>query len=206
MYIPNHYIEDDTEKLAAFMKAHSFGVMVNIVDGLPWGTHLPFVITQKDGKITLTSHMARANEAWRSLDNDRELLVIFQGPHAYISPSNYDKKQNVPTWNYIAVHAYGKPRIITDFDEAVQVLEAMIGTYEEKYMQQWNELSQDYISKMVKGIVAFDIEVTRLQGKYKLSQNKTVNEQQNIVHSLGKSDDSLATGVAEYMKENLRKK
>lgn len=205
MYIPNHYVEEDTQKLAAFMKAHSFGVMVNIVNGKPWGTHLPFVVTEKEGKIILTSHMARANDSWKELSNGQELLVIFQGPHAYISPSLYEKKQNVPTWNYIAVHAYGKPRIISDHNEIISVLEAMILSYEEAYFAQWKELSQDYVSKMVKGIVAFDIEVTQLQGKYKLSQNKTQLEQRNIITKLEKEDDSTISGVAGFMKNNLEK-
>lgn len=205
MYIPNHYVEDDTQKLAGFMKAHSFGVMVNVVDGKPWGTHLPFVVTEKEGKVVLTSHMARANDSWKELRTEQDLLVIFQGPHAYISPSLYEKKQNVPTWNYIAVHAYGKPRIISDHTEVISVLEAMILTYEESYFAQWKELSQDYVSKMVKGIVAFEIEVTQLQGKYKLSQNKTQHEQRNIITKLEKEDDSVISGVAGFMKDNLEK-
>jgi transcriptional regulator len=202
MYIPKHYIEDDTQKLVEFIKAHSFGVMVSIVNGSPWGTHLPFVAEQKEDKIILTSHMARANEQCKSI-MDNEALVIFQGPHSYISPSSYEKKLNVPTWNYVAVHAYGRPRVIEDTTRAKEVLEAMIGTYEQAYMQQWKELPADYINNMIKGIVAFDIEVTKLQGKYKLSQNKTVKEQQNIIHSLESSDDTTVSGVAKLMKERL---
>lgn len=204
MYIPKHYIEDDTPTLVEFMKAHSFGVMVSIVNGSPWGTHLPFVIGQKEGKIILTTHMARANEQSKAV-MDSEALVIFQGPHSYISPSNYEKKLNVPTWNYVAVHAYGMPRVISDPRRTKEALEAMIGTYEKAYMHQWKELPADYIDNMIKGIVAFDIEVTRLQGKYKLSQNKTINEQRNIISSLESSTEPTASEVARLMKERLGK-
>jgi transcriptional regulator len=202
MYIPKYYEENDTEKLVEFMQANSFAVMVTAVGGSPWGTHLPFVVKQESGKIVLTTHMSRANEQWKTLE-EQEVLVIFTGPHAYISPSSYEKKQNVPTWNYIAAHAYGKPRIISEQDKVKEVLEAMIHTYEEAYYRQWKELSQEYVDSMIKGIVAFDIEVTRLQGKYKLSQNKTVNEQRNIISKLEKNEDSSIAGVAKLMKDNL---
>lgn len=204
MYIPKHYTENDRPKLVEFMQAHSFAVIVNTVNGTPWGTHLPFVVEQKDDRVILTSHMARANEQWKHFGNS-EVLVIFQGPHSYISPTSYERKLNVPTWNYVAVHAYGTSRIIDDPERAVEVLEAMISSYESSYMSQWKELPRDYVDNMLKGIVAFDIEVTKLQGKYKLSQNKTHNEQQNIISTLEKSEDTIAAGVAKLMKERLGK-
>lgn len=205
MYIPKHYEEKDTEKLVAFMKANSFAVLVNIVDGSPWGTHLPFVVKEEGGRIMLYTHMSRVNGQWKAFGSDNEALVIFQGPHAYISPTSYEKQQNVPTWNYIAVHAYGKPEIISEHDKVITLLEDMINNYESSYFNQWKSLSVEYVNNMVKGIVTFQIEVTRLEGKYKLSQNKTVNEQHNIIGKLKQSDDPAAQGVAAVMQERLDK-
>lgn len=202
MYIPPYYKEEDKPKLLEFMKANSFTVLVSSDNNFPRATHLPFVMEEKNNEIILTSHMAKANPQWKEF-NDNELLVIFQGPHAYVSPSNYEKQQNVPTWNYVAVHAYGKAKILSSEEENIKVLEAMISQYEEGYFSQWKNLSQDYVKNMIKAIVSFEIKVSKLEGKYKLSQNKTKNEQQNIISSFEKSEDSLVSGVAKLMKKNL---
>ena len=105
MYIPPYYQEQDEEKLISFMQAHNFANIISIKDGVPIATHLPFLIEKKENKLFLISHMAKANPQWQTFGQN-ELLIIFQGPHAYISPSHYEKQQNVPTWNYVAVHAY----------------------------------------------------------------------------------------------------
>src|SRR6218665_543935 len=109
MYIPPYYREEDKNKLTGFMLAHNFANLISSNNNVPVATHLPFVIEQRGEKLFLVSHMAKANPQWQNFA-DNELLIIFQGPHAYISPQHYEKQQNVPTWNYIAVHAYGKAR------------------------------------------------------------------------------------------------
>jgi transcriptional regulator len=130
-------------------------------------------------------------------------LVLFSEPHAYISPSNYEKLLNVPTWNYISVHAYGKAKILHEQEEKAVVLEQTISFYEAAYKVQWDQLPEDYRVGMMKGIVAFEIVVTDIQGKKKLSQNKTMHEQANIVASLSKSTDSNEQTIAAYMQEQL---
>jgi len=202
MYIPPYYREEDREKLIAFMKAHNFANLVSVANNVPIATHLPFVIEERDEKLFLVSHMAKANPQWQSFGNN-EPLIIFQGPHAYISPSHYEKQQNVPTWNYIAVHAYGKARIIDDPKEVWNLMERTIHRFEEKFMEQWKTLAPGYVNNMLKEIVAFEIEVTKLDGKYKLSQNKTKNEQQQIIASLGSSEDSVQKEIAEEMKKKM---
>lgn len=202
MYIPSYYREEDKPQLIRFMRAHNFANLVSVSESFPIATHLPFVIEERENKLFLVSHMAKANPQWQSFTAN-DILIIFQGPHAYISPSNYEKQQNVPTWNYIAVHAYGKVRIIDDQKEVWNLMERTIHTFEEKFFEQWKNLSSEYISGMLKAIVAFEIEVTKLEGKYKLSQNKTKNEQRNIIGSLEKSDDSVERGIAEEMKRKL---
>jgi transcriptional regulator len=146
--------------------------------------------------------MARANPQWKSF-GENELLVVFQGPHGYISPSHYELKQNVPTWNYIAVHAYGKAKLIEEPAAVFSLMELTINTFEKEFFQQWKELSPEYVNGMLKAIVAFEIEVTQLEGKFKLSQNKTKHEQQNIISSFEKSDDSVQKELAEEMKKKL---
>ncbi|MGZ4055892.1 MAG: FMN-binding negative transcriptional regulator [Bacteroidia bacterium] len=202
MYIPLYYKESDEHKLIGFMQAHSFATLVSAKNSNIRATHLPFIIEKREDKIYLITHMAKANPQWEELVQ-HETLVIFQGPHAYISPTHYEKKQNVPTWNYIAVHAHGKAKLLEDPLQATEVLEKMIRTYEISYFEQWKELPENYKSGMIKGIVAFEIEITKLEGKFKLSQNKTKNEQSAIADSFEKSNDTLEKDLSKEMKKNL---
>lgn len=199
MYIPKINLSTDIEEIVAFMKRFSFATIITVKNNLPIATHLPFVISIQDNNIILTSHFARANEQWEDIENN-ENLVIFSEPHAYISPKNYDKELSVPTWNYISIHAYGKGKLITETDNIFKVLESIIDYYDTSYRQQWDNLPEDYRLKMSKGIVAFEILVTNLQAKKKLSQNRTVPEQQKIISALSKSNDHNEQLIAEYMK------
>ncbi|MCH5720029.1 FMN-binding negative transcriptional regulator [Niabella hibiscisoli] len=128
-------------------------------------------------------------------------LFFFSEPHAYISPAHYDKKESVPTWDYVAVHAYGTAKIIEEEQEKMQLLEQMIGFYEPGYQEQWNSLTDKFKSGMLKGIVAFEIEVTELQGQKKLSQNKTSVERQRIVAQLQQSNQGVERDIAGYINE-----
>lgn len=202
MHIPPYYKESDEHKLIEFMQAYNFATLVSTNNSNIRATHLPFIIEKREDKIYLISHMAKANPQWEELIQN-ETLVIFQGPHAYISPTHYEKKHNVPTWNYIAVHAYGRATLLESPSQATEVLEKMIHTYEASFFDQWKELSETYKSGMIKAIVAFEIEVTNLEGKLKLSQNKTKNEQSNIVNTFEKSNDSLENDLSKEMKKNL---
>jgi transcriptional regulator len=202
MYIPSYYKESDEQKLIEFMAAHNFALLISAADNVPTATHLPFLIERRENKIYLVSHMARANPQWQSFSNN-ELLIVFQGPHAYISPAHYEKQENVPTWNYIAVHAYGKMKLIEDSQEVFNLMERTINNFEKDFFTQWKNLSPDYVNGMLKAIVAFEIEVTKLEGKFKLSQNKTKNEQKNIINTFEKSNDSVQSELAEEMKKKL---
>ena len=202
MYIPPYYQEKDEAQLLEFMTAHNFANLISSSNNNPVATHLPFVIEKRENKLVLVSHMAKANPQWQ-LFPEAELLIIFQGPHAYISPAHYEKKQNVPTWNYIAVHAYGKAKIIDKHEDVLNLMERTIHNFEKEFYDQWKQLSPEYVNGMLKGIVAFEIEVTKLEGKFKLSQNKTKNEQQNIINTFEKSDDSTQKEIAEEMKKKF---
>lgn len=202
MYIPEYYKEEDELKLIEFMKANSFATLVGADNNLLHATHLPFVVEKRNDSWYLISHLAKANPQWEQFFKN-ELLVIFKGPHGYVSPLNYEKKQNVPTWNYIAVHAYGRVTIINEEKDVLNVLEKMILNYEDSFLEQWKGLTDVYKSNMLKGIVAFEIKISKLQGKTKLSQNKTKNEQKAIINSFEKSHDSVQLSIAEAMKKNL---
>ena len=143
--------------------------------------------------------MARANPQWHDLVSEQEVLVIFQGPHAYISPSWYEVDLSVPTWNYTVVHAYGIPRLIEESEELYKLLKTLLETHEAQFENPWPfQLPDDYLQKMIRGIVGFEIEITRLEGKFKLSQNRTEAERENVIAVLQESSDTLA--VAELMK------
>lgn len=199
MYIPNQFnVTNEAEKID-FMRRYSFATIVTIKNDIPIATQLPFFIDNSSNKLVLSSHFAMANEQTKYIENNTS-LVIFTEPHAYISPVHYDKKESVPTWDYIAVHAYGKAKIVKDEEAVVNLLEQMIQFYDENYMAQWNGISDKFKKGMVKGIVAFEMEVTDLQGQKKLSQNKNEAERQKIIEHLDRSDNSAEKEIASYIR------
>lgn len=203
MYIPKNYQVRDTSEAIAFMQKYSFATIVSISENhLPFATHLPLTIYTESNKVILGGHFAKANEQWRNID-ESTLLVIFHEPHAYISPSAYDKKESVPTWNYFAVHAYGVCKLIEDEQQVFSMLNDMIVNYEPDYKKQWDATSEEYKKRMIKGIVAFKINVTDIQASQKLSQNKTTEERSRIIEKLSKSEKSTEVDIANYMRSQL---
>ena len=189
----------DPQEAIAFMQRYNFATIVTVKNGQTNATHLPFVIEQRDGKIVLISHFAKANPQADELLGCKP-LVIFAEPHAYISTRHYELDTNVPTWNYIAVHAYGNATLLESEEEKVSVLERSINSFEAGYMQQWSSLPNDYKYGLMKGITAFEIVVDDLQAKKKLSQNRSEQERRSIVEELEKSDDSSAKEIADRMR------
>ena len=202
MYRPTAFQEDDVDKLVAFMKANSFATLVSIVDGVPFASHIPLVITNQKDDVKLIGHLAKQNPQWQAFETT-ESLAIFTGAHAYISPALYEKHESVPTWNYVAVHAYGVPQIVTlnDSPESMdKMIDEMIDTYEANYKSHWHGLSNGFRAGMMNGIVGFEMTVTRLEGKYKLSQNRSQADQQNVSKALLQSSDPAAHAVGVEMK------
>ena len=198
MYTPKHFEQKDKERLLAFMRDFNFALLVSAKDNKPVATHLPFIIEERGEEIYLLAHLSRANNQWKNFGE--EVLVIFSEPHAYISPSLYQKTDNVPTWNYIAVHAYGKISVIDEPDKQYELLEKQMQAFDPAYLDQWKIVSGEYKEGLRKGIVAFEIVITELQGKEKLSQNKTAAERENVRHHLENSDDPLKQYLAKKMK------
>jgi transcriptional regulator len=200
MYIPEFNRVEDRDKAIAFMRANPFVILVSVNESVPFATHLPVVIDDVNGQLTLRAHVAKANPHWQLIEQ-QESLLIFHGPHAYISPSLYEIRESVPTWNYAAVHVYGKGRIISDEAGATRTLEALIGQFDESYREQWNSLSSDYRTRMLRHIVAFEIPITRVEAKFKLSQNRTKAEQENVIRALSGNPDSTIASTAVLMRQ-----
>jgi transcriptional regulator len=208
MYRPAAFQEDNVDKLVSFMKANSFATLVSIVNGIPFASHIPLVVTLQEGVVKLTGHLAKQNPQWQVFGT-AESLAIFTGPHAYVSPALYEKHESVPTWNYIAVHAYGIPQIITlnDSRESMdRMIHEMIDTYEADYQSHWHGLSNQFREGMMNGIVGFEMLVTSLEGKYKLSQNQSQADQQSVSKALLQSSDPAASAVGDEMAHNLEAK
>jgi transcriptional regulator len=199
MYIPKHFANTDQAEIIGFMQQYSFGTIVTSVDNLPVATHIPFIVEERDGEVFISSHFAKAN--LQALQLDSHILIIFTEPHAYIAPKHYDKEQSVPTWNYVAVHAYGTATVLNEQANQLQLMEKSIRYYDEAYLDQWNGLPDDFKSRMLNGIVAFEVKVTSLQAVNKLSQNKTPAERERIADELSKSSDGNEVAIAEYMRK-----
>ena len=201
MYIPEFNRQEDRSTILTFMRANPFAILITTADGVPFATHLPLLVDEAGDQIVVQGHMARANAHWKSMKDSEESLVIFHGPHAYISPSLYESRKSVPTWNYAAVHVYGEPTLFSDEEGLRATLHRMIDTFESSYMAQWSELSEQYQSQMMKHIVGFEIKARRLEAKFKLSQNRTKGEQARVIQCLNQSKDSNVSGVAELMQQ-----
>ncbi len=201
MYIPEHFRLRHHQDAIAFMRANPFAILISTTDEGPYATHLPLSIHADQNQFVLRGHVAKANPHWRYLEQNPECLAIFHGPHAYISPTNYTARESVPTWNYAAVHVYGKARIFSEEGDVHAMLNELMQTFEPTYREQWETLSPKYRENMLRQIVGFAITVTKLEGKFKLSQNRPKEDQANVLASLDKSDDSTISGVAKLMKE-----
>lgn len=184
MYIPRYSAQMNKDLLHSFIDENSFGTLICSENSQPPEiTHLPFLLDKSAGANgTLLSHVARGNPISRSLANSTEAIVIFQGPHGYISPSWYSSRAEVPTWNYSVVHAHGRPRLLSD-TELITQLEQLVDKHEHGNPSGWHisELPANSFDQMRKEIVGFAVEITRLQGKFKLSQNRSLQDRHGAI-------------------------
>jgi len=201
VYIPDAFRETDRKALHQLMRQNSFATLITIDGGVPLASHLPILVDSDRGDHgTLCGHMARANPQWRDFSDGREALAIFQGPHAYVSPSWYETHPSVPTWNYAVIHAYGTARLIDDRSELRKLLQASVQFYESGFEKPWAfELPEKFVEKMMDMIVGFEIPISRIEGKFKLSQNRPPADRNRVKQTLENSADPLAKAVAELM-------
>ena len=203
MYIPAAFRESDTTKLHEFMRQHGFALLMSHGARGLVASHLPLLIDPARGPLgTLVGHFAKANE--QSADAGTEMLAVFSGPHAYISPTWYETPNTVPTWNYVAVHAYGVLRLIEDRAELARILDATVTKYEAPRPQPWPfDARTNFHQKLLDGIVGFEIEITRLEGKWKLNQNHPPERRQRVVNALMELGGEDNTSIAELMENSL---
>jgi len=200
MYISKLYREEDHGKILEFLHQNEFATLVTYDGEKPTASHLLMEVMEDGEQLFVNGHMSKANPLWKTFEKNTEVLVIFQGPHTYISPTWYNHV-NVPTWNYQAVHVYGSPRIVTDHEETYDILSRLITRNEGNPSYRLETLPPDFVAKEIKGIVAFQVEVTRIEANYKLSQNRNDEDHHNIVSQLEEREDEMSHGVAEAMKE-----
>lgn len=201
MYIPELFKNENQQEIESFLQENAFAILINTTHGKPWGTHTPLFLEKREGKLILSGHIAKENPQAESLYNDEEVLAIFNGPHTYISSSWYDH-ENVPTWNYIAIHVYGKIKLL-DYNESVLVLKKLVDKYEKN---QENPIRIEKLSektmRQARGILAFEIEIISIEAKKKLSQNRDDKNYKNIITHLEESENQSDKDIALEMKKN----
>lgn len=205
MYTPDAFKLDELARLQGMMRRYPFALLLTMNTASLDATHLPFMVDAERGPHgTLLAHMARANPHWRLFDGQREALVVFTGPHAYISPSWYADKVTVPTWNYVAIHAHGRPVIVTEKARVRAMLERLVSEHEAYVKPPWSTAQAgEYVQQQLDYIVAFEMQITRLEGKFKLNQNRSRIDQQGVVRALSGSEDPMEREIADLMRQQL---
>lgn len=205
MYIPASFREDRLDVLHDVIQKHSFGTIVSTGEAGLMASHLPFLLDPAAGRFgTLAYHLARANPHWRDWSEGSEVMVMFRGPHAYVSPTWYVSREAVPTWNYIAVHAYGIPRMIEGGGDLLQLLQRLTARSEGDSREAWQvPWPDDYVEKMMGAIVGFRLEITRLEGKFKLSQNRSAEDAAAVIGTFERSTSADERALADLMAEAL---
>ncbi|KML41783.1 FMN-binding negative transcriptional regulator [Cytobacillus firmus] len=205
MYIPKYYKVTNADEICEFVQSNSFGTIVTVKQGRPIAAHLPLQLIKEGDACYLTGHMAYGNPQWRTFADTEDVLVMFQGPHAYISSSWYEE-ENVPTWNYQAVHVYGQASILSE-EELKGDLAILLQKYEKhrKNPVLWYTLSPELVEQQLKGIVGFKIKVQEIQAADKLSQNRNERDYQNIIHKLYEENDFNSKQMARLMERKVKK-
>jgi transcriptional regulator len=204
MYSPPYNRVEERAELIEFMRANNFPILVTGTGGNVMASHLPAMISERDGKIAIDMHMAKNNPQWQEFFDD-EVLVVFQGPHAYVSPRWYEDRERVPTWNYAAVHAYGLPKIIGEKKAKRESQRRLVELMDPQWLPKHDALSPKYVEMMLEGIVNFEIVVTRLETRWKLSQNRGRREMELIAAQLDRSGDSTERALAALTRKHLPK-
>jgi transcriptional regulator len=203
-YIPEHFRVSDEQTLREFMQAHDFATMVSpSPEGLVT-SHLPVLVRPAGATLMIAGHLARANPHWRLMNGATPALFLFHGPHGYVSPSWYAAAPAVPTWNYSVVHAHGRPTVREETSFIRGVLEELVARYEGRRPNGWRpeSLPADYYERMLSAIVAFEMPVTRLEGKFKLGQNRSVEDRRRTIAGLEDDGSPEAVSLAEFMRRN----
>jgi transcriptional regulator len=200
MYVPKLFAVEDLVQLQDFMEEFNFASIVTQRGGELTASHIPFILDRSvEPYGALRAHVAIKNPQLEDLRSGAQALVIFQGPHTYVSPSWYVTPQNVPTWNYTVVHAYGVPKIL-DADALAGLLKNLVGKHEQQFEKPWDFDPNDaFMQRQMPQIAGFEIKIEKLQGKFKLNQNRTAADRAGVIDALSKSEDPLQREVAKRM-------
>jgi len=204
MYSPPYNQPEGRTELLSFLRANNFPILVTGTGGVLHASHLPVTVHEQGEQIVIDMHMAKNNPQWKEFF-DEEVLVIFAGPHAYVSPRWYADQERVPTWNYAAVHAYGLAKINPDRDAKAASQRRLIESLDPQWLPKHDGLRQEYVDQMLNGIVNFSIAVTRIEARWKLSQNRGRREMELIAAELDKSQDSGERALAALTRRHLPK-
>jgi transcriptional regulator len=204
MYSPPYNRNEDRAELLEFMRANNFVLLVTGTGGHLHASHLPAQVREEGDQIVLDMHMARNNPQWKEFFDD-EVMVVFYGPHAYVSPRWYEEKERVPTWNYAAVHAYGTPRLIDDRAAKHANQRQLVAMLDPEWLSKFDALRPQYVEQMLEGIVNFEIAVTRFETRWKLSQNRSRREQELIAAQLDKSRRSEERDLAALTRKHFNR-
>ncbi len=202
MYSPAYNQLGNRAELLEFMRANGFPVLVTGTGGSLLASHLPAMVSESKNEFTLDMHMARSNPQWKEFFDD-EVMVVFSGPHAYVSPRWYLEKERVPTWNYAAVHAYGIPKILSDKKSKYDSQRRLVARLDPEWLPKFDALRQEYVDHMLDGIVNFEIKVARTETRWKLSQNRGRKEQESIASHLENSSDSTERALAALTRKHF---
>lgn len=201
MFIPKSFEVTDTDTLHNLIEAHAFGILVGVHDDAPYASHIPFTLERGDGPHgTLIAHVARNNPQGAMFDDGQEMLAIFQGPHGYVSPRWYNPGNAVPTWNYAVVHAYGTPIPVTDMKAIRRHQDSLVAAFEGEDGWRMDSQPEDYLDGMMQGIIAFEMPIARLEGKFKLSQNRSVADRESVIATLATSEHAWDHELAALMR------
>ncbi|MEJ2175021.1 MAG: FMN-binding negative transcriptional regulator [bacterium] len=202
MYTPPYNRAEDRGEIVAMMRAHNFCLLVTGSSGELHGSHLPCLADERGDQLVIELHMAKANPQWQQFFDD-EVMVVFSGPHAYVSPRWYARAPAVPTWNYAAVHAYGTVTVSDDFTAKQAAQRRLVAAHDPDWLGQFDALTQDYLGSMLQAIVVFEVAVTRIDARWKLSQNRGRQEQELIIDNLERRAAAGDQALAALMRSHL---
>jgi transcriptional regulator len=200
MYMPKHFEHKDQADLLEVMRTYDFALMISNIDGVPFATHLPALVRETEAGLVIDAHVAAANPHWRGLEKSPEVLIVFSGPHSYVSPTLYASFQRVPTWNYLAVHAMGVARVMHDAADKEVTLARLIAHHEPEFAARFAQFETGMRDSLLKGIVALEIRVTSLEGKLKLGQHR-LHDDRAEMQSTFENGDENQRALASWMKK-----
>ncbi|HVK99513.1 MAG TPA: FMN-binding negative transcriptional regulator [Dongiaceae bacterium] len=206
MYVPEHFSVKDAAVLYDWIERWSFGTLITSHRGRMEANQIPFLVDRERGD--LLGHVAKANKQWQTLINAEHLIVLFNGPHGYVSPAWYSQPEGVPTWNYLTVQVQGKAELVKTESESIDILRRLTNTSEAQYGPGWRieDLGEARLKAMTQSIVCFRIHISTVEGKAKLSQNRSKMDRVGVIRELGSSQDSQLQELSRLMMDDLKQK